>query len=49
MFCQVFDRKTGSGEIATSKVGVSVNEQLAGELHKPNFKKKSKRKILCEI
>ena len=49
MVCQVFDRKTGSGEIATSKVGVSVNEQLAGELHKPNLKKNSKRKILCEI
>ena len=28
-----FDKKTGSGVIATSKTGVSVNEELAEELH----------------
>ena len=28
-----FDKKTGSRVIATSKTGVSVNEELAEELH----------------
>ena len=31
MVCKFFDKKTGSG--------ISVNEQLARELHKPVFKK----------
>ena len=42
MFYKFFDKKTGSG--------VSVNEQLAEELHKPVIKKKIKKKeSLCEI
>ena len=36
-----FDKKTGSG--------VSVNEQLAEELHKPVTKKIQKKKSLCKI
>ena len=35
MVCKLFDKKTGSGAIVTSKAGASVNEQLAEELHKP--------------
>ena len=34
-----FDKKTGSRVIATSKTGVSVNEELAEELHKPKIQK----------
>ena len=42
MFYKFFDKKTGSG--------VSVNEQLAEELHKPVIKKKNQKKeSLCEI
>ena len=40
-----FDKKTGSGAIVTSKVGVSVNEQLAEELHKPVIKNFKRRKF----
>ena len=39
MIYKLFDEKTRSGAIATSKAGVNVNEQLAEELHKPVFKK----------
>ena len=35
-FC---DKETGLRAIATSKAGVSVNEELAQELHKPVIKK----------
>ena len=35
MVYKFFHKKTGSGAIATSKAGISVNEQLAEELHKP--------------
>ena len=38
MVCKFFDKKTGSG--------ISVNEQLARELHKPVFKKLSGKHIL---
>ena len=38
MVCKFFDKKTGSG--------ISVNEQLARELHKPVFKKLSGQHIL---
>ena len=41
MFYTFFDKKTGSG--------VSVNEQLAEELHKPINEKIQKKKSLCEI
>ena len=41
MVCKVFDKKTGSG--------VSVNEQLAEELHKPVIKKLKRRKIYARF
>ena len=31
MVYNIFDKKTGSGAIVTSKAGLSVNEQLAKE------------------
>ena len=49
MVYKFFDKKTGSGAIATSRAGVSVNEQLAEELHKPVTKKIQKKKSLCKI
>ena len=41
----IFDRKTGSGLIATRKTGKSVNEQLAEQLHKPVIKNFKRRKV----
>ena len=41
MVCKFFDKKTG--------LGISVNEQLAEELHKPVIKKIPKKKSICEI
>ena len=41
MVYRFFDKKTGSG--------INVNEQLAGELHKPVIKESKGRKTLCEI
>ena len=41
MFYKVFEKKTGSG--------ISVNGQLAEELHKPVIKKIQKKKRICEI
>ena len=35
-FC---DKKAEAGAIATSKVGISISEQLAEKLHKPVIKK----------
>ena len=43
------DKKTGSGTIATSKARVSVNEQLAEELHKPVTKKLKTRKVYARF
>ena len=40
-----FDKKTGSGAIATSKAGIYVNEQIAEELHKPLIKKFKRWKV----
>ena len=37
MVCKFFDRKTGSG--------ISLNEQLAEELHKPVIKKFKRTKV----
>ena len=34
MVYKFFNKKTGSGGRVTSKAGISVNEQLAEELHK---------------
>ena len=45
MVYKFFDKKTGSVVRATSKVGISVNENLAEELHKPVTKKFSRRKV----
>ena len=39
MVYKIFDKKPGSRAIATSKAGVSVNEQLAEQVHKPVIKK----------
>ena len=41
MVYKIFDKKTGSG--------VSVNEQLAEELHKPVIKKIKRRKVYVHI
>ena len=49
MVCKFFDKKTESGAITTSTAGVSVNEQLAEELHKPVIEKIQKKKSLCKI
>ena len=44
-----FDKKTRSGGIATSKAGVSVNQQIAEDLHKPEAKKIKKRKVYARF
>ena len=41
---KLFDKKTESGAIATTKVWVSVNEELAQELHKLVIEKFKRRK-----
>ena len=41
MAYKFFDRKTGSG--------ISVNEQLAEELHKPVIKKIKRRKVYARF
>ena len=45
MVYKFFDKKTGSGAIATTKSGVRLNEELAEELHKPVIKKFKRRKV----
>ena len=45
MAYKFFDKKTGSGTIATNKARINVNEQLAEELHKPVTNKFKKRKV----
>ena len=49
MVYKFFDKTTGSGAIATSKAGESVNEQLAKELHKPVIKKFQRRKVYARF
>ena len=44
-----FHKKTGSRAIAKTKVGVSLNEGLAEELHMPVIKKIQKMKSLRKI
>ena len=46
---KLFDKKTGSGAVETSRAEVSVNEQLAEELHKPVIKKFKKRKVYARF
>ena len=45
MVYKIFDKKTGSGVIATTKAGASVNEQLAEGLHKPAAEKFKRTKV----
>ena len=37
---KIFDKKTGSGAIATSKATTSLNVELTQELHTPKFKRR---------
>ena len=50
MVYEFFDKKTGSGPIATSKAGVNINKVLAHlqKLQKP-VNKKSRKESLCEV
>ena len=49
MIYKFFYKKTGSGAIATSKAGVSVNEELAEELHKPVIEKFKRTKVYARF
>ena len=49
MVYKFFDKKIGSGAIATSKAGVSVNEQLSEELHKPVIEKFKRTKVYTRL
>ena len=49
MVYNFFDKKTGSGEIVTSKARVSVNEQLAEELHKPELKNSKEEQSMRDL
>ena len=49
MVYKFFDKKIGSGAIATSKAGVSVNEQLSEELHKPVIEKSKRTKVYTRL
>ena len=44
-----FDKKTGSRVTATRKAGVSANEQLAQELHKPVTKEFKRRRVYARF
>ena len=44
-----FDKKTGLRLIETSKAGVSVNEELAQELHKPLITKFKRKKLYARF
>ena len=50
MVYELFDKKTGSGPIATSKAGVNINKVLAHlqELQKLMIKK-LKKESLCQV
>ena len=39
------ERKTGSGLIVTSKIGVNINKKLAKDLCKPVIRKLKRRKV----
>ena len=49
MVYMFFDKKTGSGAIATSKAGVRCKRKLAQELHKPVTKKFKRRKVCARF
>ena len=49
MVYNFFDKKTGSGATVKSKAGISGNEQLAKELHKPVIKKFKRRKVYARF
>ena len=44
MMYKLFDKKTGSGAIATIKAEVNVNKVQAHELHKPVIKRSKEAK-----
>ena len=46
---RVFNKKTSSGAIATSKTEANVNVVLAQDLHKPMIKKFKRRKVHLRI
>ena len=49
MVYKLFDNKTGSGAIATRKVGISINEQLAEELHRTVIIKFKRSKVYARF
>ena len=49
MVYNFFEKKTGSGAMATSKARISIIEQLAAELHKPVIKKFKRRKFYARF
>ena len=49
MVYKFFDKKTGAGAIAKSKTGLSVNEELAQELHKPVIKTLKEEKLMLGL
>ena len=49
MVYKFFDKKAGSGTIVTSRALVSINEELAEEVHKPWAKKIKRRKIYARF
>ena len=49
MIYKAFDKKTGSQTIATGKTRLSVEEQLAQELHKLVTKKFNRRKVYARF
>ena len=49
MVYKTFNKKTGPGTTAASKAGVSINEQLAEELHKPVIKKFKRKKPMRDL
>ena len=49
MVYKFFYKKTGSGAIGTSKVGVTVNEKLAQKLHKPVIEKFRRAKVYARF
>ena len=49
MVYRIFEKKTGSRAIATSKARTSVIEELAQELHKPVIKKFKRREVYARF
>ena len=49
MVYRFFDKKIGSAPRATSKAAISVNEELAEELHKPATNRFKRRKVYARF